>query len=76
MVFLGALAKSRARIAGLPTRLTDTLARTSVSPDRVIARASSKTLPVTSPHAYGSAAVTSASLPKRPNVYPAASGTP
>ena len=68
MVRLGVFANSRAPIAGLPTRLTDSLARTSVSPDRVIARASSKTVPVTSPQAYGRAAVTSASLPNRPKV--------
>src|SRR6188474_1695420 len=76
MVFRGALTNALNPIAGLPTRLTESLARASARPDRVTLPASSPTRPVTVPQAYGSAAVTNASLPNSPNVSPPASGAP
>jgi hypothetical protein len=50
MVCLRAFANARAPIAGLPARLIESLRRESANPERVIARASSPTVPVMSPH--------------------------
>ena len=55
----GAFTNSAGVSAGVPHRFTDTFSRVSPRPERVMAWACSATLPVTSAHTYGIAAVAS-----------------
>ena len=70
MVRRGARANSAIRIASLPRRFTDNRSRASAIPDRLTVRASSNTLRLTCPQAYGNAADPSANVPNRPSVLP------